>query len=163
MYCLSIFFMRGRKAINIIIAAPPKRMASTHIGVMLSSAVFKITNELPHISVVHMRQMRPRAALFWFFIALYLYHVQCGRAEHELFNRAAVKFNFYQIIISHRRHFHELAITEGFMAHPVADGKLRLFGRLGLWRGRRRNGLFEALLRARKANSFCTCDFSEYP
>lgn len=73
--------------------------------------------------------------------------MQCGSAEHELFHRAAVKFNFYQIIISHRRHFHELAITKGPMSHSVADGKLRFFGRLGLRRGRRRNRLFEALLR----------------
>ncbi len=82
MYCLSIFFMRGRQAINIIIAAPPKRIASTHIGVMLSSAVFKITNELPHISVVHMRQMRPIAALFWFFI-IYIFTI-CNAAARSI-------------------------------------------------------------------------------
>lgn len=155
--------MRGRQAINIIIDAPPKRIASTHIGVILSSAFFKITNELPHISVVHMRQMRPIAALFWFSLFIF-HHMQCGSAEHELFHRAAVKFNFYQIIISHRRHFHELAITKGPMSHSVADGKLRLFGRLGLWRGRRRNGLFEALLRrSAEGKLLLHLRFSEYP
>ena len=87
---------------SIISAAPAKRMASTHIGVMLSSADFKMTNELPHMSVVHIRQSRPIFALF--FIFLYLHHMQCGGAQHELLHRAAVKFYFYQVVVAHGRH-----------------------------------------------------------
>ena len=71
-YPLSIFLRRGRQAISIMSAAPTKRVASTHIGVMLSSADVKITNELPQMSGVHIRQVRPRFALLFFIFIIFL-------------------------------------------------------------------------------------------
>lgn len=90
--------------------------------------------------------------------------MQCGSAEHELFHRAAVKFNFYQIIISHRRHFTSVPSPKALWRTLSPTENCGFSAALGFGADGGATGFLKPCCDgARKANSFCTCDFSEYP
>ena len=67
---------------SIMSAAPPKRMASTHSGVMLSSADFNTTKDVPQMRVVQISAVLPSAALFLIFIA-YIFTI-CSEAARSI-------------------------------------------------------------------------------
>ena len=72
----------GIDATSIMSAAPPKRIASTHKGVMLSSADLSTTKDVPQMRVVQISADLPKTALFLIFIA-YIFTI-CSAAARSI-------------------------------------------------------------------------------